>query len=167
MSQAPLDDTTTPHVIVRDGRQSDIALLCSSFANIYSSKRSHYGYCVPPQILVNKLEILINSPRWKLLVAAPSTADDEVMGMLLYRPITRATPWQTVAWVTVKPLWQRKGIAKALFAVAKLIRGDVECAFLIEDDVMRWSEQHGYTLLFRPYLPEVEMWTALEREVQK
>ncbi len=173
---------------MRDGRASDWPLLCTSFANYYcKNPGSYYGYRVPPHTLVTKLEQFRDSPDWKLIAACPDSNHDEVMGMLVYRYQNNNNRNPALAWITVKPLYQRKGVAKALLQHAGVKSGDVDCAFLLQNVVNRrlsyknsteiesweflgvltdWARQHRLTLRFRPYLPDVELWNELQANTE-
>lgn len=163
-TQAPASDTG---VLIRDGRQGDWALLLTSFANIYSTRKSYYGYRVLPRILVDKLEAFLKHPEWKLITACDSSATDEIMGMVVYRATNAGQPYArpAIAWMTVKPVWQGKGIGRALLKATGIGPGQVDCAFMIPS-VAQWMTDKGYTLRFRPYMPEVAMWEMIQRKME-
>lgn len=156
-----IDNSEAPHVVVRVGRPQDWPLLCKSFAKHYiANSQSYYGYGVPPHTIITKLEQFRDSPAWRLLVACPSTDEDEVMGMLLFRIATHENERQAAAWITTKPLYQRKGVANALIKVAGIVKGEIGCAFLLPH-IAKLAQPKGYVLRFRPYLPDVELWREL------
>ncbi len=147
--------------VVRHGRATDWPLLCTSFAYHYcKNPQSYYGYKVPPHTLITKLEQFRTSPNWTLLTACPSTDLDEVMGMLLYRSVALPRSNPAVAWLTVKPIYQQLGVATALLDSAAIKPGEVDCAFLLHN-IAKAAQLKGYTLRFRPYLPDVELWNEL------
>lgn len=149
--------------IVREGNTEDWPLLCTAFAAHYiKNPNSYYGYRIPPHTLIAKLESLLKSPNWQLLTACPKDNPTEVYGMLLYRKVTPNKQNPAIAWITVKPEYHRQGFAKALFRVAKIPQGQIDCAFILPH-VAKWADQHGYTLRFRPYLPDVELWRELNK----
>lgn len=157
-------------VIVRDSRDTDWPLLFVSFANHYiKNPDSVYGYRTPPHTLIDKLEQFRRSPNWKLSVAASGFDDNEILGFMLYRHTPFIIPNRqanspgsnpAIAWITVKPIYQRRGVATALLKVAKFPKGDIDCAFLLPQ-VAELAKRHGYNLHFRPYLSEVELWNEL------
>lgn len=157
----------TSPIAIRTGLDSDWPLLRATFANHYiKNPQSYYGYRVPPHTLVTKLEQFKTSPAWRLLVACPVGIPDEIMGMLLYRTETPRRQNPAVAWLTTKPLYQRAGVATALLKHAKLPKGEIDCAFLLPH-IAKLASPKGYTLRFRPYLPDVELWNELNKEETK
>lgn len=128
---------------------------------------------------MTKLEQFRTAPNWKLITACPSTNHDEVMGMLLYRDDASIPP--AVAWITVKPIYQHKGVAKALIKHSGIPKGEIDCAFYLSTvtnrkgtptdkffeplgNIKDWAAKLGFRLNFKPYLPDVELWNELNRD---
>ena len=145
---------------IRRGRPEDWPLLCTTFANFYiKNPKSYYGYRVPSHTLVTKLEQFRQAPNWQLLAAVPSNDSNEVMGLLLYRLPQERQP-RAIAWLTVKPAYQNMHVATRLLETAGIPKGEIECAFLLPH-IAKLAQTKGYTLRFRPYLPDIELWNEL------
>ncbi len=173
---SPITDSSG--VIVRDGTRDDWPLLRAAFIRVYGKGerphdykdelgprlRSPYGVAVPLSVLHMKLDMLLNSPEWKLIVACPSFAQSEIMGMLLYKTTIRNPRFRDIGWLTVKPQWQRKGIATALMKLANLEPSTsimLNCAFWYPDICERVAPRLGYNMQFRPYIPDVALYSMV------
>lgn len=152
---------STALIEIRNGVDGDWPLLCTTFANFYiKNPKSYYGYRVPSHTLVTKLEQFRNAPNWKLLAACPSNDRNEVMGLLLYRQRAERERTSAIAWLTVKPAYQNMHVATRLLETAGIPKGEIECAFLLPH-IAKLAATKGYTLRFRPYLPDIELWNEL------
>lgn len=154
-------DASALAVVIRNGKAEDCPLLYDVFFNIYGGPNSVYGRSTPHRILRTKMEQLLEAPDWRFLVACPQHEQTEIMGMLVYCPPTRYNKRYQVAWVSVRPHWQRQGIARALFKFAGMIPPmDLDCAFLTREMLPKQGEQiarHGFKVYFKPYLPDIAL----------
>lgn len=133
------------------------SLILDSFWREYRNG-SPYAKGVPPNVLTGKMESLLLSPLWRAIVAAPDGEADPVLGYLVYRDEA------TVGWLHVIREWRKKGVARALLAHAGIQRGQVACAFL-PPEVAKEATKRGWTLRFRPYLPDIAMDEQAQRIV--
>lgn len=136
---------STPIQIV-PARPEHHAIILDSFWRDY--RRSPVARGVPPSVLTAKMSALLASPAWSAVVATPEDDADTVLGFLVYRDA------QTVGWLQTRRPWRGTGVARALLASAGVARGTLACAFL-PPEVARLADARGYTLRFRPYLPDV------------
>lgn len=198
LSAAQIDEATTPepgsgsveeshYVIVRDGTQEDWPLLHSAFIHIYGkgeanrpsdvtgfygskARRTPHGIATPVHVLRAKLDMLLHSPEWKLSVACPNFQPSEVLGMVLYKHKLHNPLRREVGWLTVKPQWQRKGVARELLRVAGLTPcidnqiQTIDCAFWLPEICEVLAPKFGYRLRFRPYLPDVALYSMIEAQ---
>lgn len=133
------------------------ALMLDAFWREYQ-QNSPQARGVPPKVLTAKLETLLDAPGWTTLVATPPDDWDSVLGFLVYKNAT------TVGWLhalSFGGFGRRKGVAGALIERAGIVRGVISCAFLPPEFAKRAS-QYGWTLRFRPYLPDVEREEAVQ-----
>ena len=186
----PVQGTADAYVMVRDGTQEDWQLLHSAFLHIYGrgetstkdgalssfgskARRTPHGIATPVHVLRAKLDMLLHSPDWKLLVACPNFQPNEVIGMVLYRHKLRNPLRREVGWLTVKPKWQRKRVASELLRVAGLTPcidnqiQTIDCAFWLPEICEVLAPKFGYRLRFRPYLPDVALYSMIEAQQQK
>src|SRR5215831_3050958 len=127
-------------ISIRSGRDTDWPLFASAFCNVYVNRRPQrnlngakiwpnricvYSFGTPPHILANKLEALTKAPNWRLIVACPKWDDDEIMGAFLYKERS-SSKRQTAGWITVKPKYQKRGVARALFNFSGFKPGEVD-----------------------------------------
>jgi hypothetical protein len=125
---------------VTDATPAHHALILDSFLQEYRQSRaaSH----TPPAVLLAKMRQLLNSPTWRTLVATPD--GDEVLGFLVYRDAGCA------AWLQVKRIYRKRGVARALCATAGLSTFCLDVAFMPDRRKAGWPQ-----FRFRPYLPDV------------
>lgn len=131
---------------IAPARDQHRALILDSFWREYRSCPMAKG--VPPGVLTRKLEALLDSPSWRALVATPDDDVDSVLGYLVYRD-----PF-TLGWLHTLRNFRHKGVARALLSHAHVLPGHASCAFL-PPGVAKVATEHGYTLRFRPYLPDI------------
>lgn len=124
------------------------ALILDSFWREYSDCPLARG--VPAAVLSGKMQTLLLSPLWRALVATPEGDPGTVLGYLVWRDAS------TVGWLHTLRFWRGKGVARALLAQAGVSPGVVSCAFL-PPNMAQAATARGWTLRFRPYLPDVEM----------
>lgn len=136
---------TAPIAIV-PARAEHRALILDSFWREY--RESPHAKGVPGAVLSRKMQALLESPSWRALVATPEDETSEVLGYLVFRD------QRTAAWLHVIRGWRKRGVARALLAHAGVWPGVIACAF-ITPEVAKLAATKGYTLRFRPYLPDV------------
>lgn len=162
-SDSNVDTDST--VIIRNGGIDDCPLLYEAFFRVYGSSESWYGRHTPHRILRAKMEQLLEAPHWRFLVACPSHEPTEIMGMLVYCPPQGFSKRFQVGWVTVKPNWQRQGIARALFTHAGMVPPmEIDCAFVMRSLLPSNGEalaRHRFKIYFKPYIPDIALYNTI------
>lgn len=130
------------------------ALILDSFWREYQESPPAKG--VPAAVLSGKMQALLVSPDWRTMVATPQDDSGTVLGYLVWRDAA------TVGWLHTLRFWRGKGVARALLAQAGVSPGVVACPFL-PPEVAKAAKERGWTLRFRPYLPDVEHEKAVRR----
>lgn len=155
-------------ILLRNGKVEDYPLLREAFLFSYAHRNSWYGSSTPVKLLRIKFDAILDSPNWQQLIACPGEdSQDEIMGALIWRPALNEESakrvnsyirnFPQVAWLTVKPTYQRKGVAKALLKATNLNPPCIiECAFVMPD-IHKKAIELGYQLRFKPYLPDIEL----------
>lgn len=156
-------------ITIRPGIKADHPLVLDSFLHAYG--RSCYGSGVPARVLLSKMEALLASPSWTLSVACLPEEPDEILGFVVWRPEVVSDPTPSadpftlrvfplrqagaVAWLQVKELYRRRGIARALWEHAGPHGDEVLSPFAVPDAVAA-LRRDGIRLRFRPYMPEYD-----------
>lgn len=109
-------------------------------------RHSHYAHGAEPRLLIDLLSRLLVHPEWFTLVVSCPDVPGEVLGWVTYKNAT------TIAWIDVKPLYRRRGIAKMLLKHIGVQAGPIACAF-IDPRVDSIARPRGLMLRYRPYLP--------------
>lgn len=127
-------------IAVQDATPAHHALILDSFLHEYRGTMA--AKHTPPAVLLAKMRALLLSPTWRTLVATPD--GDEVLGFLVYRDAGCA------AWIQVKRIYRKRGVARALVNAAGLSTFILDVAFMPDRRKAGWPQ-----LRFRPYLPDV------------
>lgn len=111
---------------------------------------------ISKNVAAAKMSVLLDS--WKTEIATVDGAPGEIMGFLVYRDRGM------LAWLYVKQLYRRHGVAKTLLTHADVWPGAVDVAFF-SPHAAKLARDHGYTLRWRPYEPDCEAakWANVER----
>jgi hypothetical protein len=165
-------------VCIRKGTSKDFAIIRTDVLNALTSHASWFAHRVNKRILRAKLDALLLSPRWQLLVCCPIHEPIEVMGAILYRmpataeqlerakenpPITALPLYPQLAWIFALPKYRRIGVATALLKHAGLADAtEIECAFMMPGMLKRLFGNR-VSLRYKPYLPDCEILEAFER----
>jgi GNAT superfamily N-acetyltransferase len=132
---APVTD-----IRIQDATPAHHALILDSFLHEY--RRTMAAAHTPPAVLLAKMRALLSAPTWRTLVATPD--GDEVLGFVVYRDTS------TAAWLQVKRIYRKRGVARALVNAAGLSTFCLDVAFIPDRRKAGWPQ-----LRFRPYLPDV------------
>ncbi len=143
-------------VQLRDGRQSDRALVLDSIISTY--RQAPHAQGASNAVIASLIEPLLSHPHWRLTVACPEGEEDTILGFVLYGVGFRIP---TVAWLQVRGPWRRHGIGKALaaHAVGAKFPPEVHTAFMVQrigpgsPSLVDLAVLHGVSLRFRPYVP--------------
>ncbi len=128
----------------RPANKTDEHFIIDSFIHEYCKLHS-----VSTAVIWHKIVALLLSPDWQCLVATSDDDTTEIMGYLIYKD------QNTLGWLHVKKQYRSFGVASALFHSADICKGSLDVAFF-SPPVAKWAKVKGYTLRWRPYLPDVE-----------
>lgn len=138
---------------LRPLQESDRHWILDSYLKTYG--RSAYAEGVPGHLLIDLMEPLLIA--WDVSVAVSADDPAEALGWIVYKAPDR------VAWLFVKPVYRRSGVAKALLyrsGVGKFVSAPFVPTRLFGEPFQRVATARGYRVRFRPYLhlmPTVEL----------
>lgn len=140
-----------------------------SFVTVYSQAPHARG--ASRAVLASLMEPVLRA--WRTRVAVDPD-NGQIVGFCIFE---RRAP--RIAWVQVRDVWRRKGVATALLSDSGSVRAEVETPFmvqrigLIKHGDRRWestgpklvdlAQKNGVTLRFRPYLA-LELQLELTRQ---
>lgn len=130
---------------IRPGRPDERSLVLQSFVREY--RGAPYATGVPPNALTAMMTRFLDA--WGFSVAVEPESD-EILGF--------AVGGQgRIAWLQVKRLYRRRGVAKALLSELDVTPGRFSVPFLpgrteLGPNFGAFAAAHGYRLQFRPWL---------------
>jgi len=83
--------------------------------------------------------------RWKVRILIDDETPDEIIGYVIFKDETH------VAWLYVKGIYRRKGLASRLLHDICVAKGPIKATFIPSPDFSRKARSKGWNLLHRPW----------------